>query len=413
MAITATETVLLKACAGDASGIKQSNWLDVLLLADRHEVTPLVISALLSHPTGTGTLLGEDVAEMLNELHASTVIRHGLTRGELANVWDALAGIQALALKGPALAERCYPPGARLCRDIDIAIHADDYEIARARLTDLSYAPVNDYDERLQRLTGRDMAFCRTDSRGAPWSVELHWMLAERGSASLDEPKIWRQSSVFNIEGRDVRCPALEDTILLLAVNLRKHRFARLKNLCDLDHLVRQFGGRIDWETLHHDAHAAGVCVLLRRALELSDELLGTDVQMLPECTRSAGVRHWTLKSLATADAVLADGRAPEPYDPVAGILPFVAVDHVSTTVRLVARRLSLSPELASYHAGRPGAYRSRRQYLFDTTRRIAIAGFLLATGPFRRQTDPEPLPGSDYPVITEERHTTPRQISA
>ena len=123
-------------------------------------------------------------------------------------------------------------------------MHAGEYEVARDRLLGLGYSPVADYDERLQRLTERDMAFSRTDSSGASWSVELHWMLAERGSANLDELKIWREAVVFDVEGLEVRCPSLEGTILLLAINLRKHRFARLKNLCDLDHLIRQFGGR-------------------------------------------------------------------------------------------------------------------------------------------------------------------------
>ena len=413
MAITASEKVLLRACAGDGGGIDETNWLDVLLLADRHEVTPLVIATLLEEPGRVEDVLGGDVLELLRRLHAANVIQHRLTLGELGTVWDALSGIDCLALKGPALAERCYPAGARLCRDIDIAVHADEYELARERLMGLGYGAVDEYDERLQRLTGRDMAFRRADGSGVSWSVELHWMLAERGSASLDELKIWRQSSLIDVEGRHVRCPGLEDTMLLLAVNLRKHRFARLKNLCDLDHVVGKFRGEIDWDALHRDAHAASVCVVLHRALELSHELLGTDTEGLPICTRGKGPRHWTVKKLATADTVLSDGRVSGPHDQAAGILPFVAVDHLSTTASLAARRLALTPELASYHAGRLGVYQTRRQYLLDTTRRITRAGLLLASEQFRHRPDPEPLPGSSYPAITKNRDAASRRISA
>ena len=141
--------------------------------------------------------------------------------------------------------------------------------------------------------------------------------------------------------------------------------------------------------------------------------MLGTDFHSLPECTRSTGARHWAIKNLATPDSVLSEARKATPYDPVAGILPFVAVDHLSTAVRLVARRLALSPELASYHAGRLGAYQTRRQYLFDTIRRVATAAWLLACGRYRRQPCPEPLPQLAFPVITEERPEASQRISA
>ena len=98
MAITATERVLLNCCAGDAGGIDQSNWLDVLLLGDRHEVTPLIISTILSQPKVADSRLGEDVVTLLTELRAATVIQHRLTLSEDGHCRGPPSGESSLSL---------------------------------------------------------------------------------------------------------------------------------------------------------------------------------------------------------------------------------------------------------------------------------------------------------------------------
>src|SRR5438093_5196 len=82
------------------------------------------------------------------------------------------------ARPGLGLTARLYPDGGRLYEDLDIAVRAQDYRLARARLLTIGYRPLSRRAERYQRVAGRDLSFRPPpDEHGALWSVELHWQL--------------------------------------------------------------------------------------------------------------------------------------------------------------------------------------------------------------------------------------------
>ncbi|HZT97546.1 MAG TPA: nucleotidyltransferase family protein [Chloroflexota bacterium] len=401
MVLSAIERDLLAACRGERIDLRSCNLTALLDLATAHGVWPLVVSNLMhgSDPSCDRASDQRALSGFLEQLHAQALIHQRLTIEELNRVIELLRPIETMVLKGPVFAQLYYPPGARVARDIDVAIRKPDYELARNRLLQLGYRPIAGYDEKLQRRRARDMGFLRTDVDGLTWSVELHWRLAEIGATHLDEQAIWDGADTLRLaDTMWIRTPNLRDTLLLLAVSFRKHRFARLKAVCDLARLLELKAGSIDWELVHADAHRAGVCVALRHALHLSESLLGAPPSPYPECLRSRGVQSRALRRLVGDEAVLADGRPGSTYQQVAGILPFVSVDTIGTGFKLAAARVSLSPELASYHAGAPGAYRNRIQYLRDTGLRAYRALRLMT------KSSPYPLSGQLRPDA--ERHT-------
>lgn len=372
MALTASESALLAICGGSAEAVNGSDWEGLLKLAEIYEAAPLVAAQLWRRHSSLFRL-SETAGQTLGHLHAQAVIQQGLLEGELAAVLAALSDVPTLVLKGLALARLYYRPGERLCRDIDLLVQEDDYARARNHLSELGYRVMDAYDEDLQRRMGKDVAFIRTDSQGKRWSVEVHWRLSEPGAARLDESGVWGTARQVPFPGGSFRCPSHHHSLLLLALNLRKHGFARLKTIFDIDRLVRSEGHSLDWEKLHDLAHEAGLCIALRHALTLTEALLSTPWGLAP-CSKSRSLQGRLLARMAGPDAAMNEGRESSSYQAVAGLLPFVSLDSVGEILHLIYGRLSLSAELASYRAGSVGLYKSRRQYLMNTARRLVGA---------------------------------------
>lgn len=363
-------------------------------LAAAHEITS-AISAVTDRtipPEVPGP--PEEFVESMDWFRTCSVIQHGLLCGELLTVLSALEPIPALVLKGPSISARYYPPGGRLSRDIDICVHASDYEHARSGLDGLGYVVMPGYDESIQRRQAKDVGFTRVDLDGKQWSVEIHWRFAEPGTTNLNEDTVWAAAQTVSIPGGTVRCPSPEHTLLLLSLNLRKHRFARLKTLCDIASLLDVEGETLNWSFLHAEAHRAEVCCLLRHSLHLATEYFSAPAARLPTCHRERSIQMTILTKLAQADAVLAEGRGSRSFEAISGVLPFVSLDNFRTSAHLISGRLSLSPEMASYRTGIAGRYQSRRQYLQDTVSRIARAAGSISTTVLSRDT-PTAIEGS------------------
>ena len=224
------------------------------------------------------------------------------------------------------------------------------------------------------------MRFMRSDSHGNTWSV-LHWRLTEPGGPELSLSRIKNFSQRLEVGSIEFRTTGDEHTLLLLALNLRKQRFARLKTIVDISRLLESQAGNLNWQLLHDEAHAAGICALLRHALQLSTVLLDAPVAQLPDCSRRRSVPHRLLAArVATPGAVLREGRINDRSNAVGGLIPFVSLDNFQTSLHLAYDRLMLPPELASYYrSGATNVYRSRRQYWHDTTQRLFRAARTLS----------------------------------
>jgi hypothetical protein len=352
--LTAAEELLLAACGGDVREGSTADWLAALALAQHHQLSALLCAALRNAPAGDRPArLIAAAWQALQHDEAAARRRHQQACRELTAVLATLWGIPTLALKGPALAAQLYPDGGRLYEDLDIAVRAQDYLSARARLLMSGYRPLGRHVERYQRAAGRDLSFRPPpDEHGASWSVELHWQLHDPAMAALDEAGIWARARDVLIDGHAVRTPGSADMLLLLALNLRQHRFTRLKTLCDVDRLLRLEGEEIDWPWLHAQAHAAGMCLTLRHTLELARALFGSPTGSLPPCGREGDLRRRLLARLASERVLLRQRPSSHPSTVLLSLVPLLSLDCAPPARRLVYRRVQLFPEYARYRLG-------------------------------------------------------------
>jgi hypothetical protein len=380
MPLSRTEAHLVNTCAGRLPTIADDEWAATLALAERHDVDPLV-SWQIQHASAP---LVSDVPTrtwLLNAAHeavARSIIRQGLEATETVAVFGALRHIPALLFKGASVANRWYPPGGRLDRDIDIHVPRSAYEQAREALAQLGYAIVPGEDERMQLLQTKDVGFARIDEDGLPWCVEVHVRFTEPGAPDLDVDSVWRDSVTIDIASEIVRVPSPEHTLLLLALNLRKHRFARLKTVIDIARLVEAERHRLDWERLQGNASAAGYAGLLRYAIRLSADILG-----IPWAGCEFGSRRRysvtapcrLLPRVASMDTVFGEQRDNDDSKQVSGLIPFLSLDKSPAALHLIHTRLDMAPEMANYYRsqGVPGSggYRSRFDYLRDISIRL------------------------------------------
>ncbi len=160
---------------------------------------------------------------------------------------DALAaletsGVRALALKGPALAERLYPePSLRRSADVDLLVASADLDPALAALEAAGFRVSESVPPASERASPR----CRRGSvellRPNSPALELHFRLFVGFGALLRaEDFLERSIPHTTSRGRATRVLAPDDELLYLAVHAAGHGFERLIWLYDMKLLVRR-----------------------------------------------------------------------------------------------------------------------------------------------------------------------------
>lgn len=351
MLLPSSETLFLAACMGEVHTGSSEDWTAAVELAREHGLGPLVFSALRysGSPGNVAAVSLPDAAWIsLEQEYEEAVKRHGRACLQLISVLESLAGIRYLVLKGPALSTRLYPRGGRTYGDLDIVVQESDYSAARAALRSIGYNPPGPHVERYQRLVGRDLSLIPQDERASSMSVELHWRMSGPAAGMLDEVSIWKRSQQVTINDWLVDVPGPEDTLLLLALNLRLHRFARLKTLCDIGRLLRQEGRMMDWTLVHAEAHEAGLCITLRHALDLAHAAFGNLDSPMPYCGRQISLQRHLL-SVAASPTRLLNGRHNFSQRAIGYLLPFLSLDQTWEVAALIRHHLALIPEYARY----------------------------------------------------------------
>jgi hypothetical protein len=188
---------------------------------------------------------------------------------------DALAraGIGAIALKGPALAEMLWPePAGRPFTDLDLLVRERLRVPAVAALAAIGYRPLPlDRPLQWELAHGTTVTLGREGAGGVP--IDLHWELIE-WPGGLRPGRI-ATAEVFGraVEGRagdkPVLVPADEDLLLYLAVHWAVHHalggdvWRR-----DLALLLERRGAALDWAAIVERARRWRVRVALWLALD-------------------------------------------------------------------------------------------------------------------------------------------------
>ena len=132
--------------------------------------------------------------------------------------------------------------------------------------------------------TSYEMQFARA---GSHCKIELHWGLQEEKffSAELRPERWWERMEWLEMAGSRVAAPGRTDTLLFLCAHGAKHRWERLKWICDIAALIRS-APELDWDGIYAQAGALRVERMLLLGLLLAHRALHCPLP--PEALRKA-----------------------------------------------------------------------------------------------------------------------------
>jgi len=185
----------------------------------------------------------------------------------------ALAGIEAIALKGPTLAEALWPvPAERPFTDLDLLVRERDRVPAVATLTAIGYRHLSlDRSLRWELAHGTTVTLVPEGGDGLP--LDVHWQLIEwpRGQRidRIAPAEVWQRAVVAEVGGRQALVLAWEDLLIYLAVHLAVHHaLAGERWRRDLALLLERHGATLDWSAIVERARRWRVRVALWLALD-------------------------------------------------------------------------------------------------------------------------------------------------
>ena len=260
------------------------DWNELLSLAFRHDVAPLLHRTLVAIPLASRVV----PASVFTELHraaAANAIRNALLFDDLTGIltWARTHNVDVVVLKGAALAHTVYPNRAlRPMRDIDLLVRlahtgaVEEFLVERGYVLDSQRARAKNW----YRQHDYHFPYYKRDE-GLPTScVEVHWNL-DRPSRGfrLELDGMWARAVATVIGGVAVKTLSPEDTLLHLCLHVCKHELiAGLRSYCDIAETARRYSSDLDWVAVTERALQGGVDAFVHLPLALARELLDAPV---------------------------------------------------------------------------------------------------------------------------------------
>jgi len=214
--------------------------------AARHRLLPLIWDLPSDIPD---EIVSPRLREKLRAAYLLTFRTSLQIRGECKPLLDdlALAGIPALAFKGPIIGAMAYQnEGLRSCTDLDLLIRKTDVERTVRVLGELGFEernPLQDgYDATWDRYLphhrphGNANGYVRDRGKPGALHLDLHWGIASRYFLiPWDPARIWERKQIIRLPGGET-VPTFSDadTLLFLCVHAAKDNYDRLRLLADI-----------------------------------------------------------------------------------------------------------------------------------------------------------------------------------
>lgn len=214
-------------------------------------------------------------------------------------------GINALLVKGQAVAQCYKKPAWRSCGDVDLLLDEKNYERAKEFLTSIA----NDVHEE----NPFDKHFS-VDIQG--WCVELHGtmrsMLTKRADDYLEalQLELFREgrSRVWNNGDTKVLLPCPDDDVIFVFTHILKHFFnygIGLRQFCDWCRLVYTYHKEIDLDLLESRLRSMGLMTEWKVIGSLAVNWLGMPGSTMPFYTSEGS---WKRKANRVISFVLDTG---------------------------------------------------------------------------------------------------------
>jgi hypothetical protein len=254
------------------------DWGYLLAMAIRHAIPQLLyhnlkaIGAERAVPPG---VLGR--LELMYYANALRLMRFSQALEEVLEAFNEI-GIQAVVLKGMALATQVYPVAAlRQCGDIDVLIREEDLLRAEEALLRLSYVtPGRGFPDEWFGQHRYHLSYLKREER---IRLEMHWNLAPQPHPFfLPVSELWDRAQPVHIGAGQAL--ALEPTDLLIYLSLHAvylpnlfwEQDIDLRHLCDIAETIRRHP--IDWNQLVARARLYRVTISSYVALHLAWRML-------------------------------------------------------------------------------------------------------------------------------------------
>jgi hypothetical protein len=206
--------------------------------------------------------IGQTTYEKLYELYKQSSFLNMWYEQELHTILECITmkEIDVVVLKGADLAATVYPhPALRHYSDVDIMVHATDFDKVIALLEECGYHYHQEY--RFESSSKERAAFLYVKQVTVGYVMfEVHTSPhVNEMRVIFDTKGIWARKRLITVGGVQVYGMGLEDLLLYCCWHYRSHTFSRLIWLYDIAMLLQRHAQDIDWEFAYRLAHAWGL----------------------------------------------------------------------------------------------------------------------------------------------------------
>jgi hypothetical protein len=247
-----------------------TDWSNVPAQAEAHGLTPLLYTHLQAAGLSMPAAIHQQLqARAIQHSHANWV--RGCVLAEILTAFQA-AGIEALVLKGAALAHLVYPqPGLRPMRDIDLLVSKSQARSAQTLLAELGFHAPPPGDT----LPAKHLLAAKRWSEGMQVTVELHHNLYTNGTLDTEIEALRPAAMPLTIAGVTAHTLGYEAMLEHIYQHLRTNLLLdslRLIWIADLVSLAEHFVAEMDWRQVNPRVRNA--LTLCHWLTPLSEELL-------------------------------------------------------------------------------------------------------------------------------------------
>ena len=236
----------------------------LLIAASQHGILPLVYKTLkrlndknfldTQHATLNAFLLE------LKQAYLSIARRNMLMSAELIHILKMLEkdGIDALAFKGPTLAQMAYGDiTLRQYSDIDILIHSEDRKKAADLLEKKGYIALLSMGPKQEQVWYRNAKEMSLYQPEKNIHIDLQWQFFDNDYPlhyTLDT--LWKTARVISLNGNPVRTFSADSLLIYLCIHGSKHLWERIGWIKDIDLLIRSEA--LNWKQIEREIDGSG-----------------------------------------------------------------------------------------------------------------------------------------------------------
>ena len=252
---------------------------EMTTLAQAHGIFPLVYHAIKSHASD---LLPDDTLADLKQQNMTIVMQNMQMTAELMRIMRLLEenGIEALAFKGPALAQMAYGDiTLRQYCDLDILIDEKHLYQAAQLIVKKDYDPMDSieflkneaklYVEKNYEFYGKKNGI----------KLEVHWSLIN--TSFLKEFKnynAWKNAQEIKLNSNSITTLNNKILLLYLCNHGASHMWERIEWVADIDRLIRSSQHSLDWDEVLSISITLQSKTTLLLGLGLTNKLFDTEL---------------------------------------------------------------------------------------------------------------------------------------